>query len=387
MKNLKYLIAFVVLLTACKTTPEKYKELKDGVYAEILTNKGEVLVELYAENVPMTVANFVSLVEGTNSKLVDSLKGKDFYEGVIFHRVVDNFVIQGGGFTANGRKDAGYVFGDEFPKSEDGNLMYRHNDKGILSMANAGPTTNNTQFFITHKAIPHLDGKHTVFGKTVINSVQLKELKSKIKDSLQLKKAIDSTRMAVVNSIVQKDTILTVKIIKLGAKANNFNAANVFDTELVKFENSEKDHKKAEEEVEKARYANYLVEKAAFLAKMDEAKAVKTSSGLRILKLKKTSGKKIVDNKPLSIHYTLYTADGKKIQSTSDTNAAPFVCQLDDAQRPMIAGFKEGVLTMNEGEKVRLFIPYYLGYGEEKYGPFPAKSDLVFEIEVLKIGK
>ena len=387
MKNLKYLLAFVVLLTACKSTPKKYKELSEGVYAEILTNKGEILVELYAENVPMTVANFVSLAEGTNSKLIDSLKGKNFYEGILFHRVVNNFVIQGGGFNAKGRKDVGYVFGDELPKSEDGNLMYRHNDKGILSMANAGPATNNSQFFITHKPIPHLDGKHSVFGKTVINSIQLKELKSKIKDTLQLKQAIDSTRMSVVNSIVQNDTILTVKIIKLGSKANNFEAAEVFDAELDKFENSEKDHKKAEEEVEKARYSKYLVEKESFLARMGEGNAVKTSSGLRILKLKKTSGKKIVDNKPLSINYTLFTADGNKIQSTSDTSDSPFICQLDDTKRPMIAGFKEGVLTMNEGEKVRLFVPYYLGYGEEKYGPFPAKSDLVFEIEVLKIGK
>ena len=385
MKNLKYLIVFVVFLTAC--TPEKYKGLEDGVYAEILTNKGEVLVALYAEDVPMTVANFISLAEGTNSKLLDSLKGKRFYEGVIFHRVVPNFVIQGGGFTAEGRKSAGYVFGDEFPKSEDGDLMYRHNDAGILSMANAGPTSNNSQFFITHKPIPHLDGKHSVFGKTVINSIQLKELKTRIKDSLQLKKSIDSTRMSVVNSIVQNDTILSVKIIKLGAKADSFNASEVFDTEFSKFATSEEDRKKAEEETEKARYSNYLIEKENFLAKMDEGKAVKTSSGLRILKLKKTSGKKIVDTKPLTINYTLYTADGKKIQSTSDTNGRPFVCQLNDEQRPMIAGFKEGVLTMKEGEKVRLFIPYYLGYGEAKYGPFPAKSDLVFEIEVLKIGK
>ncbi|ARV13993.1 peptidylprolyl isomerase [Polaribacter sp. SA4-12] len=385
MKNLKYLIVIVVFLTAC--TPDKYKGLEDGVYAEILTNKGEVLLELYAENVPMTVANFVSLAEGTNSQLLDSLKGKKFYEGVIFHRVVPNFVIQGGGFTPEGRKNAGYVFGDEFPKSEDGDLMYRHNDAGILSMANGGPTTNNSQFFITHKPIPHLDGKHSVFGKTIINSIQLKELKSKIKDSLQLKKSIDSTRVAVVNSIVQNDTILSVKIIKLGAKAESFNAAEVFDTEFSKFATSEEDRKKAEEETEKARYANYLVEKEKFSAKMNETEAVKTSSGLRILKLKKTSGKKIVDTKPLTINYTLYTADGKKIQSTSDSNGKPFICQLNDQQRPMIAGFKEGVLTMREGEKVRLFIPYYLGYGEAKYGPFPAKSDLVFEIEVLKIGK
>jgi cyclophilin family peptidyl-prolyl cis-trans isomerase len=385
MKKLKYLLLLLIIITSCKSV--KYKSLNDGVYAEIVTNKGEILLELYAEDVPMTVANFVSLIEGTNSKLIDSLKGKNFYEDVIFHRVVKNFVIQGGGFTAKGRRSPGYTFGDEFTKSKDGDLKYRHNVPGILSMANAGAATNNTQFFITHKPVPHLDGKHSVFGKTIINSLQLKELKNRIKDSLKLKISIDSTRMAVVNSIVQKDTILTVKIIKLGAKAKDFDAASVFDSEFSKLADSKKDLKKAKEEAEKARYAKYLVEKSKFSAVMMEAKAVKTSSGLGILKLKKTSGKKVVNNKPLSINYTLYTADGKKIQSSLTSGAGPFVCQLDDARRPMIAGFKEGVSTMREGEKVRLFIPYYLGYGVQKFGPFPAKSDLVFEVEVLKIGK
>lgn len=385
MKNLKYLIILVVLFNSC--APEKYKGLEDGVYAEIVTNKGDILLELYAEDAPMTVANFVSLVKGTNSKLVDSLKGKNFYEGIIFHRVVNNFVIQGGGFTTSGRKNLGYVFGDEFPKKKDGDLMFRHDDKGILSMANGGPTTNNSQFFITHRAIPHLDGKHSVFGKTIINSLQLKELKTKFKDSLKLSNAIDSLRMAVVNKIVQNDTIITVNVIKLGAKASKFKAADVFDAQLAKFSDTEKERKKAEEEAEKARYSKYLVEKEKFFTKMDVAKAEKTSSGLQILKLKKTSGKKIVDHKPLTINYTLYTADGKKIQSTTDKKGKPFICQLNDVNRPMIAGFKEGVLTMKEGEKVRLFIPYYLGYGEEKYGPFPAKSDLIFEIEVIKMGK
>lgn len=385
MKNLKYLL-FVVLLTAC--TPEKYKGLNDGVYAEIITNKGEILLELYAEDVPMTVANFISLVEGTNSRLLDSLKGKPFYEGVVFHRVVNNFVIQGGGYDTNGRKQAGYTFGDEFPKSKSGDLLYKHDDAGILSMANAGPATNNSQFFITHRPIPHLNNKHSVFGKTTINTFQLKELQSKIKDSLQLQKAIDSTRMSVVNSVVQNDTILSVKIIKLGSKAKGFDAAEVFDSQYGKFAQSEKERKKEEAAAEAARYSNYLADKEKFLAKMDEGKATKTASGLRILTLKKNpKGKKVVDSQPLSIHYTLYTADGKKIQSTEDSARGPFVCQLNDAQRPMIAGFKEGVMTMREGEKVRLFIPYYIGYGEAKFGPFPAKSDLVFEIEVLKIGK
>ena len=365
----------------------KYKGLKNGIYAEITTNKGDILLELYAEDVPMTVANFVSLIEGSNSKLIDSLKSKNFYDGIIFHRVVPNFVIQAGGFSSRGRKDAGYVFGDEFPKNSDGNLIYRHDDAGILSMANGGPATNNSQFFITHKPIPHLDGKHSVFGKTIVNSIQLRELKSKFKDSIDLSKSVDSTRMAIVKSITQGDTILSVKIIKIGEKVERFNAAEVFDNEFNNFETSEEDRIRVEEETENARYSRYIVDKEKFSIKMNKEKALKTSSGLRILKLKKTSGKKIVDTKPLTLNYTLYTADGKRIQSTLDSKGKPFVCQLNDENRPMIAGFKEGVLSMREGEKVRLFIPYYLGYGEAQYGPFPAKSDLIFEIEVLKIGE
>ncbi len=375
---------FVFFLGACAS---KEEGLKDGLYAEIKTNKGTILVELYAKDVPLTVANFVSLVEGTNPKLLDSLKNKNFYKNILFHRVVNNFVIQAGGFTAEGKKNTGYVFGDEFPKKEDGNLKYTHNDKGILSMANAGPTTNNSQFFITHRSIPHLDGKHSVFGKTVVDFKTLKGLKLKIIDSIALKKSIDSTRMLVVDKIVKNDTILDIKILKIGDEAKDFDAAKVFVNEYDKFTKSEIEHKKEEEALEKARYVKYITERKAFYAKKEVSKATKTASGLRILKLKKTSGKKVVNTKPLELNYTLYIADGTKVQSTEDSGGKPFVCQLDDPQRPMIAGFKEGISTMREGEKVRLFIPYYLGYGEEKYGPFPAKSDLVFEIELLKIGK
>lgn len=242
MKKLGCLLLLVVVFISCKSL--KYRKLEDGVYAELVTNKGPILIELYTEKVPMTTANFVSLIEGTNSQLSTPLKGENFYEGIIFHRVISNFVIQAGGFTSKKRKKLSYVFGDEFPKDKKGDLVYRHNDSGILSMANAGPTTNNSQFFITHGATPHLDGRHTVFGKTIINSIQLKELKSNIKDSLLLKKAIDSTRMKVINSIVQKDTILSVAIIKVGSKAKKFDAAKIFDAQLEKLENSKRIRKK-----------------------------------------------------------------------------------------------------------------------------------------------
>ena len=115
-------------------------------------------------------------------------------------------------------------------------------------------------------------------------------------------------------------------------------------------------------------------------------KSIKTESGLQILKLKQNpSGKKVVDYKPIKANFTLFTADGKKIQSTEDSGQ-PFIFQLNDTEKPMITGFKEGVKNLREGEKVRLFIPYYIGFGAAKYGPFPAKSDLVFEVEIVKVG-
>jgi cyclophilin family peptidyl-prolyl cis-trans isomerase len=386
MKKIIYTLVLFTFIFSCTSTSTKYKGLKDGLYAEIQTNKGDVLLELYAEDAPMTVANFVSLAEGTNTKVTDSLKGKNYFDGIRFHRVVNNFIIQGGDPTETGRGTPGYRFGDEFTKDKNGKLLHIHGDAGMLSMANGGPESNGSQFFITHRAIPHLDGKHTVFGKTLINTLQLNELKKQVKDSL-LTKSIDSLRMSVVNDIAKFDTIFTVKIIRLGNKAKSFNAAEVFDNELIKYSESKKDRLEKEKIADEARFSKYLEDKAVFLAKMDESKALKTDSGLRILKLKSNpSGKKVVSNKPIKVHYTLYIADGKKIQSTVGSNN-PFIFQLDDAEKPMLTGFKEGVLTLKKGEKARLFIPYYIGYGDAKYGPFPAKSDLVFEVEILEIGK
>jgi len=384
MRNIAYIFVVFLLITACQSS--KYKNLGDGLYAEIQTNKGDILLELYAEDVPMTVANFVSLSEGNNNKVADSLKGKKFYDGIRFHRVVNNFIVQAGDKSETGRGTAGYRFGDEFPKDEDGSLLYKHNDAGMLSMANGGPESNGSQFFITHREIPHLDGKHTVFGKTIVNPTQLATLKKNIKEDAKLKNAVDSLRNVVLNSIVQLDTILTINIIRVGSKANSFKAAEVFDNQLLLYEENKKTRKEQEASAEVARYAKYLENKAAFFAKMNEEKARKTTSGLGILMLKENpTGKKIVTNKPVKSHFTLYTADGTQIQSTKD-GGQPFVFQLDDAEKPMITGFKEGVANMRVGEKARLFVPYYIGFGEAKYGPFPAKSDLVFEIEILEIG-
>ena len=201
----KYLLPFIALaLTAsiysCKTTkePVSAKEVKmDGLFAEITTNKGIILVQLEFEKTPVTVANFVGLAEGkiTNKAKAD---GVPYYDGLAFHRVIANFMIQGGDPEGTGRGGPGYMFKDEIVPE------LKHTGPGVLSMANAGPGTNGSQFFITHVATPWLDGKHTVFGNVI--------------------KGQD-----VVNSIKQGDTITTVKIIRKGAAAKKFNAPAIFN--------------------------------------------------------------------------------------------------------------------------------------------------------------
>ena len=357
------------------------------MYAELQTNKGDILLELFYEDVPMTVANFVSLAEGKNNKVPDSLKGIKYYDKTRFHRVVNNFIIQGGDRSETGKGFPGYRFGDEFPIDKYSEYIFTHNDLGVLSMGNSGPNSNGSQFFITQSNSQHLDGKHTVFGKTIVNSLQLKELKKKFSDSLKLKKAIDSLRISVVNNIEQFDTIKKINIIRIGAKAKAYKSGKAFDDELIRYSTGDEERKKLEAAIEEKRYEQYLIDKNAFFTRLEEPNALKTNSGLGFLLLKSNpKGKKVVDNKTIKSNFTLYIADGKKIQSTEDSGG-PFVFRLDDSQKPMITGFQEGVKLMKEGEKARLFIPYYIGFGKAAYGPFPVKSDLVFEVEIIEIGK
>lgn len=384
MKKVAF-IFLTILLISCN--PSKYNDLKDGLYAELQTNKGDILLELFYEDVPMTVANFVSLAEGKNNKVPDSLKGIKYYDKTRFHRVVNNFIIQGGDRSETGKGFPGYRFGDEFPIDKYSEYIFTHNDLGVLSMGNSGPNSNGSQFFITQSNSQHLDGKHTVFGKTIVNSIQLKELKKKFSDSLKLKKAIDSLRISVVNNIEQFDTIKKIKIIRIGAKAKAYKSGKAFDDELIRYSTGDEERKKLEAAIEEKRYEQYLIDKNAFFTRLEEPNALKTNSGLGFLLLKSNpKGKKVVDNKTIKSNFTLYIADGKKIESTEDSGG-PFVFRLDDTQKPMITGFQEGVKLMKEGEKARLFIPYYIGFGEAAYGPFPVKSDLVFEVEIIEIGK
>ncbi len=346
MKTFKILILITFFTVACKSV--KYPNLENGLYADVQTNKGDILIKLHNKEVPMTVANFVSLAEGTNPKVLDSLKGKPYFNGTKFHRVIKDFMIQGGDYTGTGRGNAGYKFSDEFPTNDKGELLFKHDTLGVLSMANSGPNTNSSQFFITHKATPWLDGKHSVFG-------------------------IVQKGQNIVDTIAKDDLINQIEIIRVGKEAKKFDAAIVFQTELANVVKKEEERKK-----------KLAALKKKFLEEKGESEAKETDSGLKILKLKEGKGKKVNPALPTTVHYTLYLTTGKKIDSSID-KGEPFVFTINEMN--LIAGWKEGVKSMREGDKSRFFIPYYLGYGEGSFGPIPAKSDLVFEVEVLKVGK
>lgn len=348
MKLFKILILiFLFSLTACKSV-KKYPDLKDGLYAEIQTTKGNILLELTYDKTPFTVANFITLAEGTNNSVTDSLKGKRYYDGLKFHRVIQDFMIQGGDYLGTGEGGPGYSFPDEFPKDSLNNLLLKHDKPGVLSMANAGAETNGSQFFITHKDTQWLDGKHTVFGQVIIG-------------------------MEVVNTIVQNDIINKIEIIRVGKEAKKFDAPKVFDASMKNYKDAQR---LKEEQFEK--------EKAEFLSKMGEPTAKLYTSGLKILIKEEGTGKKVESGLLVQVHYSGYFVDGKMFDS-SFNRGVPF--EFRPGVDRVIAGWTEGIPMLREGTKAVLFIPYHLGYGDVARPGMPAKSDLIFEVEILKVSK
>jgi FKBP-type peptidyl-prolyl cis-trans isomerase len=281
----------------------------------------------------MTVANFVGLAEG---KIKNTAKpeGTPYYDGLKFHRVIPNFMIQGGCPLGTGTGDPGYKFPDEI------DTTLKHVGPGILSMANAGPGTNGSQFFITHVQTPWLDGKHTVFGHVI-------------------------TGQDVVNKIATNDTIRKVEILRKGKEADAFDAAKVFDAEKNGYEAKMQAKAKAQQEMVDKMFAN--------------AKA--TASGLRYIVEKEGTGNspKATDN--VTVHYTGKFLDGKVFDS-SVQRGQPASFGLNQ----VIPGWTEGLQLMKEGGKTTFYIPYKLAYGEQGYpGAIPPKSDLIFEVELIKI--
>lgn len=371
MKKMSFLLLCSILFsfTACN---DEYPDLKDGIYAEFITNKGTFVAELFYEATPITVASFVSLAEGNSKMVADEYKDKKFYNGLTFHRVIKDFMIQGGDPLGTGSGDPGYSFPDEIVDS------LQLDSKGVLAMANSGPNTNGSQFFITLKETPWLTGMHTVFGEIVKGQ--------EVVDSIGLVKT------ATGDKPVEDVVIEEINIIRKGDAAENFKAPEVFEQELQNLE----DEKVAREK----EMAASMEERATKFTEL-KSKAEELPSGLKIYFLEKAEGEKPQLGQTVRVYYQGYFPNGELFDTNVEEAAVasgvfngvrkqqggyePYPMAYSPDAR-MIAGFKEGVQEMSVGDKALLFIPAHLGYGERGSGNvIPPNSDLVFEIDLVDI--
>ena len=367
-KKIIVLSLFVLTLFSCN---DKHSNLKDGLYANIKTNKGEIILALEFEKTPVTVANFVSLAEGKNTFVSDNLKNKPFYNGLKFHRVIPNFMIQGGDPLGNGSGDGGYKFKDEFT-----DLVF--DNGGKLAMANSGPGTNGTQFFITHNETAWLNGKHTIFGH------------------------VEGKGMTTVNKIAQDDYIISIEIVRKGEKAKKFDAVKIFsDYFAIESENIKKEtvNQAESQKLYDQKYAPVLKAQIAIIENL-KATGSKTASGLIFKILKKGSGKKQVTGTTININYAGFFENGNLFDSCiasvaktygkfSESRAAqngylPLAFE-SGRKEGMIPGFLEALEKMTYGEKKLVLIPSNLAYGAAGTGDglIPPNSNLIFEIELL----
>ena len=337
-KRLLGLIALCILLIGETTMSEA--KLKDGLYAQFNTDKGEILSMLEYEKTPLTVTNFVALAEGTKELGGGSGKqGARFYDGLTFHRVIPDFMVQGGCPLGTGTGGPGYTFPDEIDPS----LI--HDRPGILSMANAGPGTNGSQFFITHVPTPWLDGKHTVFGHVV-------------------------SGQDVVNAIKQGDTIKSIEIIRVGKDAEAFVADQASFESLL----ATTDERRRDKELAAMEEQQSVIDKQF-------PDAVSTPSGLKYIVVEEGDG----GNSPakgttVKAHYTGKLLDGKKFDSSYD-RGEPISFPVGAGR--VIKGWDEAFLSMTKGEKRILIIPPALGYGPSGRGPIPPNATMVFDVELV----
>jgi len=375
----------LIFLLSTLSCQNKYPELGNGLYAEFATTKDTIIVKLFYEKTPLTVANFVGLAEGTHPKLADSVQGIPFYNGTIFHRVINEFMIQGGDPSGTGMGKPGFTFGDEFDET------LKHDKPGVLSMANSGPATNGSQFFITEVPTPWLDNKHSIFGQVVKGQ--------EVVDSISNVQVMPGS-----NKPLEDIRILSLNIIRQGFGAKRFNAAKTWNREFPLLE--EKRLKKIEEakqEVERQKkIAEEKMETAAaeILPVLEDykSKATTSDSGLLSYTIKEGTGEKPKQGQSVKLYYQGYFTDGKlfgtnvkdidikcgtydeKKEQRGFYNLMPMQISAD-AQ--MIPGFKEGVFNMKKGDKTFLYLPSHLAYGEAGRGPIAPNSDLIFIIEMV----
>ncbi len=309
--------------------------MNNGIYAKFTTSKGDILVNLEFEKTPGTVGNFIALAEG-NMENSSKKQGTPYYNGLKFHRVIADFMVQGGCPQGTGTGDPGYKFEDEFHPE------LKHDKPGVLSMANSGPASNGSQFFITHIETPWLDNKHTVFGNVVEGQ-------------------------DIVDAIAQNDDLTSIEIIKVGDVAEKFNAIEAFRT----FEGSREKREAAEKAAQKE-----MLDKVA-------AGYNETESGLRYQILQKGDGKQATKGANVSVHYKGQLLDGTVFDS-SYKRKQPIDFPLGVGQ--VIAGWDEGILLLNVGDKARFVIPSNLAYGSQGAGGvIPADATLIFDVELMDV--
>ncbi|TXG38986.1 peptidylprolyl isomerase [Seonamhaeicola maritimus] len=363
-------LLLVIISTSCKAP---YPKLEDGLYAELKTTKGVMIAKLAYNKAPITVANFVSLAEGTSTMVDSAYLGKMFYNGLTFHRVEDAFMIQGGDPLGTGRGNPGYRFKNEFHPD------LNHDKSGVLAMANAGPNTNGCQFYITEVPRPDLNNRYSVFGELIQGA--------DIQDSISNVKT-DERNKPLVDVIIQE-----VNIIRKGKDAKNFDAPKIFNEHFAVEERKEKELKEKAEAILKASKEKFEKQKA---------KAITLPSGLQFFVSEAGEGQKLPKAAKVKTHYAVYFESGKLLETSSlkiaesldavnqkrrDVNRyQPITADIGpDAQ--MIPGFKEGLQQLSVGDKATLFIPYHLAYGESGTRGIPGKSNIIFEVEILELVK
>lgn len=339
MKKSAWIIGLITLLLTINGESNMAEaKMKDGLYAKIFTDQGEILLLLEYEKTPLTVANFVGLAEGTK-ELGAGTTGNRFYDGLSFHRVIPDFMVQGGCPLGTGTGGPGYTFPDEIDPS------LRHDRPGILSMANAGPGTNGSQFFITHVPTPWLDGKHTVFGHVV-------------------------SGQQVVDTIKQGDAINGVEIIRVGSRAEEFKADQAAFDNLLKTIGQ----RQQEKELVALEAQRETLEK-------EFPGAVTTPSGLKYIITTEGNGSDTpASGATVTAHYTGRLLSGEKFDSSYD-RGQPITFPVGAGR--VIKGWDEAFLSMKKGEKRTLIIPPQLGYGTAGRGPIPPNAVLVFDVELV----